>query len=124
MQVIAAWKQHVQTIDPERLVFPTRSGKPIAPNNVLRRWVFPACAALGLPKATWLTFRRTYSTWAHDKGAPAKIVAQVMGHAKVDTTLNVYTQVIDDSVRAAVTPVGEELFRIVQSRARGSELTH
>lgn len=25
-----------------------------------------------------------------------------MGHAKIDTTLNVYTQVLDDSVRAAV----------------------
>ena len=38
-----------------------------------------------------------------------------MGHAKVDTTLNVYTQVLDDSVRAAAGSVGTELFRIVQS---------
>ena len=27
-----------------------RSGKPISPNNVLRRWVFPACEALGLAR--------------------------------------------------------------------------
>ncbi len=29
--------------------------KPILPNNVLRRWVFPACATLNLPNATWLS---------------------------------------------------------------------
>ena len=31
--------------------------KPISPNHVLRR-VFPACDALGLPRISWLTFRR------------------------------------------------------------------
>src|SRR5437667_5255729 len=36
-----------------------------------------------------LTFRRTYSSWSHDKGVPGKVVAQLMGHANVDTTLNV-----------------------------------
>ena len=110
--------------EPEQLVFATRSGKPISPNNILRRLIVPACAGLGLPNATWLTFRRTYSTWAHEKGVPGKIVAQVMGHAKVDTTLNVYTQVLDDSVRAAVATIGAELFGIVQSPSGTSELIH
>ena len=111
-------------VEPERLVFATRTGKPIAPNNMLRRWIFPACLAQGLPHTTWLTFRRTYSTWAHQNGVPGKIVAQVMGHAKVDTTLNVYTQVLEGSVRAAVETVGAELFRIVQSSDGASGLIH
>jgi integrase len=68
---------------------------------------------LDLPKATWLTFRRTYSSWSHDKGVPGKVVAQLMGHANVDTTLNVYTQVLDGSLRAAADKVGSELFTIV-----------
>jgi len=79
-----------------------------------RRAIFPACTALELPKATWLTFRRTYSSWSHDKGVPGKVVAQLMGHANVDTMLNVYTQVMDGSLRAAVDKVGSELFTIVQ----------
>ena len=122
--MLAEWKRHAKQTEPEALVFATRSGKPISPNNVLRRWVFPTCAAQGLRNATWLTFRRTYSTWAHDKGVPGKIVAQLMGHAKVDTTLNVYTQVLDDSVRAAAGSVGTELFRIVQSPEGLSEQIH
>jgi len=36
-----------------------------------------------------------------------------MGHANVDTTLNVYTQVLDGSLRAAADKVGSELFTIV-----------
>ena len=68
---------------------------------------------LGLPHATWLTFRRTYSSWSHDKGVPGKVVAQLMGHANVDTTLNVYTQMLDGSVRDAVEKIGGELFTIV-----------
>jgi hypothetical protein len=47
-----------------------------------------------------------------------------MGHAKVDTTLNVYTQVLDGSLRAAVDTVGAELFRIVQKPEGSSQLIH
>jgi len=65
-------------------------------------------------QVTWLTFRRTYSSWAHDKGVPAKVVAQIMGHTKVDTTMNVYPQVLDGAARLAADRVGSELFRIIQ----------
>jgi hypothetical protein len=49
----------------------------------------------------------------HEKDVPGKVVAQLMGHVNVDTTLNVYTQVLDGAVRAAVENVGGELFTIV-----------
>ena len=71
-----------------------------------------------------LTFRRTYSSWAHDKGVPAKVVALIMGHTKVDTTMNVYTQVLDGAARTAADRVGSELFRIVQDQERAAALTH
>jgi len=86
MKLIADWKTRAKRMDAEALVFSTWSGKPISPNNVLRQQIFPACQTLGLKRATWLTFRRTYSSWAHEKGVPGKVVAQLMGHAKVDTT--------------------------------------
>jgi hypothetical protein len=41
-----------------------------------------------------------------------------MGHASVDTTLNVYTQVLDGSLRAAVEKIGGELFTIVHQPGR------
>ena len=48
------------------------------------------------------------------RGVPAKVVAQIMGHTKVDTTMNVYTQVLDGAAPAAADRVGSELFRVVQ----------
>ena len=110
---IGDWKPRAGRTEAEALVFATRTGNSLSPNNVLRRIIFPACKALNLPNATWLTFRRTYSSWSHDKGVPGKVIAQLMGHANVDTTLNVYTQVLDGSLRAAVEKVGSELFTIV-----------
>lgn len=47
-----------------------------------------------------------------------------MGHTNADVTLNVYTQVLDDSMLAAVDRVGSELFTIVHSRKGATELTH
>ena len=113
--LISDWKQRAERTDADALVFGTRTGGPIAPNNVLRRHVFPACKRLGLPRATWLTFRRTYSSWSHQQGVPGKVTAQLMGHANVDTTINVYTQVLDDSVRDAVERVGSQLNEIERS---------
>jgi integrase len=74
--------------------------------------------------AETVTFRRTCSTWSHDQGVPGKVVAQLMGHAKVDTTLNVYTQVLDASVRSAADRVGAELFTIVHSLAEEAAVSH
>ena len=123
LRLLLEWKAYAKNTEREALVFATRLGTPISPNNMLRRSIFPACDRLGLPHATWLTFRRTYSSWSHDKGVPGKVVAQLMGHANVDTTLNVYTQVLDGSVRDAVEKIGGELFTIAHKPERASAVT-
>ena len=122
--LLREWRKRITRQGPDDLVFSTWSGKPISPNNVLRKSVFPACQALGLPNATWLTFRRTYSSWAHEKGIPGKVVAELMGHAKVDTTLNVYTQVIDGAKLAAAQQVGNGLIEIERTPEEPTALTH
>ena len=112
VQLVIEWRARAKHDSPDALVFPTWNGKPISPNNVARQQIFPACLKLGLERATWLTFRRTYSSRAHVEGVPGKVVAQLMGHAKVDTTLNVYTQVVDGALRTAVDKIGSGLFTI------------
>jgi integrase len=122
--LLTAWKERATRTDPDALVFSTWSGKPISPNNVLRQTIVPACVKLGLPKASWLTFRRSYSSWAHDKGVPGKVVAELMGHSKVDTTLNVYTKAFDHSVQLAAKTIGDELFTIVHNPDGTTEQIH
>jgi hypothetical protein len=55
---------------------------------------------------------------------PGKVVAQLMGHAHVDTTLNIYTQVLDGSVRDAAKKVGRELITIAHSPESAMTLSH
>ena len=123
LALITEWKTHAYTSAPDTFVFSTRQGHPLSPGNVLRRSIFPTCKVLELPRATWLTFRRTYASWSHDKGVSGKVVAQLMGHANVDTTLNVYTQVLDGSVRTAVEIVGDALFTIVHKTGGSTPIT-
>ena len=65
-------------------MFGTRLVHPFRRIVVLRGRFSQPAERLGLPHATWLTFRRNYSSWSHDKGMPGKVIAQLMGHANVD----------------------------------------
>ena len=114
LAMLREWKAMAKRTALDDLVFGTRTVKPAASNNILNRQIAPACESLKLPRATWLTFRRTYSSWSHDKGVPGKVTAALMGHSNVYTTLNVYTQVVDASKKTAAERIGNELFSIVQ----------
>ena len=63
----------------------------------------------------------------HEKGVPGKVLAELMGHGKVDTSVNVYSQLIDGAKRAAAEQVGgelkPELFTIVHTGQRATEST-
>jgi hypothetical protein len=48
--------------------------------------------------------------------------AKRFGHTNADVTLNVYTQVLDASLRTAVDRIGGDLFTIVHESQTGSEL--
>ena len=76
--------------------------------RMLRDHIKPACEALGFPKATWLTFRRTFSSWGEAKGIGAKARAELMGHSP-EINQRVYTKVEPDTLRSAVEVVGSEL---------------
>jgi integrase len=55
VKLIVDWRARVKRTEPESLMFSTWSGKPISPNNVVRRWIVPACETLGLKRVGWLT---------------------------------------------------------------------
>jgi len=54
VQLTVDWRARVKHTEPESLMFATWSGKPISPNNVVRRWIVPACETLG---RRWVTRR-------------------------------------------------------------------
>lgn len=108
---------------PEDLVFGTRTNRLEQSNNILRRFVFPACDALGVRHATWLTFRRTFQTFAHNEGIPARTIADIVGHADVGTQF-IYIQSEESMKREAADRIGNKLCKIVQIFESEAALVH
>jgi len=103
------WKQKSNRNSPDDFILTTRDGKPGDPARMLRDHIKPICKDLGLPAATWLTFRRTWATWADEEGISAKQRGAIMGNS-AEINQNVYTKVIPESLRRAVAAVAGRLF--------------
>jgi len=79
--------------------------------GIQRRIVKPAGAAAALGPIGWHTLRHTYRTWLDETGAPVKVMQELMRHADIRTTMNVYGKAMDDSKRTANSKVVKMAFR-------------
>jgi integrase len=112
---------------PDALVFATRKGTPLSPDNLRNRDLKPACKRAELNPIDWHTLRRTHSTLLHALGTPLKVAQAQLGHSRMATTLEVYTHALPDAQREAVTKLEGILFpsvpKLHQEAAEGSEET-
>ncbi len=92
------------------LVFCTRLGRPLNPNNVARSYT-RLVAIAGVPRIRLHDLRHTHATWLLKAGQPVKVVSERLGHAKVSITLDTYAHVLPDMQEGAVDTVGGLLFR-------------
>jgi integrase len=123
LMILREWKLKSKRTQPTDFIFATKRGKPESGNNILRRHVYPACDAAGIPRANWLTLRRTFSNWSHKNGIPAKDIAEMMGHADVDMQFT-YTVGVDENKRQGAERLGNELVRISQISPNASRLVN
>jgi hypothetical protein len=49
----------------------------------------------------WHTFRHSYRSWLDETGAPLGVQKELMRHASIQTTMNVYGKAMTDSKRLA-----------------------
>lgn len=80
---------------PEGWVFPNPdTGKPYWQESVCTDHIKPAGVKAGLGKIGWHTFRHTYRTWLDTTGAPISTQKELMRHASIQTTSNVYGRAV------------------------------
>jgi integrase len=82
------------------LVFASKAGTALRPENVLKRVIRPACERLGLPKVGWHDLRHTSATLLHEH-EPLRVAQAILGHSDLQTTLG-YTHVLPGSQREAM----------------------
>ncbi|HZT67240.1 MAG TPA: site-specific integrase [Acidimicrobiales bacterium] len=93
--------------DPE-LVFTTTLGTALHPRNVLRDFT-AACRQAGVPTIRIHDLRHTAATLALQAGAHPKLVQEMLGHARVAITLDLYSHTTPEMHREAAERLGRML---------------
>ncbi|MGB8887388.1 MAG: tyrosine-type recombinase/integrase [Candidatus Korobacteraceae bacterium] len=64
-------------------------------------YIVPAAKAVGLESFGWHAFRHSYRAGLNDNGTQLGVQKDLMRHANISTTANVYAKAIDPSMREA-----------------------
>jgi len=76
----------------------------------LQKRVRPAAQETGITVPIgWHTFRRSFSSWLKTSGADMKVVQELMRHANLRTTMDLYTQAPMGAKREAQKKIAEQL---------------
>lgn len=92
-------------------LFPNpQTGKPWWPGRIHQTQLLPAARKAGLGWVGWHTFRHTYSTMLRSLKVDLKVQQELLRHADIRTTMNVYTQAVPEALREANSKVVEMVF--------------
>ncbi len=88
------------------------SGKPYWPGRLQEHHLVPAGMAAKIGRVGWHTFRHSYSTLLRAFGVDVKVQQELLRHADIRTTMNIYTQAVPQAMREAHGKVVEMLLPI------------
>ncbi|HKV24013.1 MAG TPA: site-specific integrase, partial [Candidatus Acidoferrum sp.] len=72
VEALLAHRSRSRNTSAAALVFCTREGMPLAPNNLRKRQLTSACERAGIARIDWHTLRHTHGTLLHEQGTPLK----------------------------------------------------
>ena len=103
-EALLTWRQKSSFRADSDWVFasPFQAGKmPYRAWGIQQRRIKPAAKRAGLENIGWHTFRHTYRSWLDETGAPIKVQQELMRHASIQTTMNIYGAAMVESKRDA-----------------------
>lgn len=104
-EVLFSWKRASQFGQESDWVFASsqKAGElPFRSSAMLANQIKPAAKAAELgDDIGWHTFRHTYSSLLRELGVDVKVQQELLRHADIRTTMNVYTQAVSEQKRAA-----------------------
>ncbi|MFJ7629763.1 tyrosine-type recombinase/integrase [Streptomyces sp. NPDC097595] len=91
-------------------VFTTRTGSPVEPRNVYRSFTRVAASA-GLRVIRLHDARHGCATLLTAAGVAPRVVMEILGHSQISITMDVYTHVVQDTQREAISNMDRLLKR-------------
>ena len=103
---------------PEGWVFANPvTGKPFHQEEIQKKHIRKAGVAAGIgDNIGWHTFRHSYRSWLDETGAPLTVQKELMRHASIQTTMNIYGKAMTDSKRLAHSKVVEMVLNSSKSK--------
>jgi len=95
VKLLLAWRSQSQFNKDNDWVWasPFSAGeKPLNLNGMQQDHIVPAARKAGLEQFGWHAFRHPYRAWLNDSGTPLGIQKDLMRHANISTTANVYPE--------------------------------
>jgi integrase len=105
LDVAPELKERMLRIAGSEWIFCSRAGTPIDDGNALRRYIHPACEKLDIVIGGWHDFRHTLTTNLRKNGTHPRVIADILGHSKVDLSMNVYDRSDAEDIAAALNRV-------------------
>lgn len=91
------------------LVFPNGEGRPLHPENLLRRSFAPLLERAGVPRVRFHDLRHSAASLLLALGTHPKIVSEMLGHSSISLTLGTYSHTAPTLQRDAVAKLGDLL---------------
>lgn len=91
-------------------VFATRNGRPVEPRNVYRSFTRVAADA-GLRVVRLHDARHGCATLLTAAGVAPRVIMEILGHSQISITMDVYTHVVHDTQREAISHMDRLLKR-------------
>ncbi len=104
-QALIAWRQESNHTAPTDWVWASTQmagRQPLWLSTIMRYYIQPAARRAGINKKVgWHTFRHTFSTLIKSLGVDARVVQELLRHASFRTTMDSYTQALEQPKRQA-----------------------
>ena len=114
LEELAGWRSICLYSQAEDWVFGSErlfGRMPVWPDSLRSKILQPAARKAGIAKQIgWHTFRHTYSSLLAETGKDVKVVQELMRHAKVSTTMDLYTHARMENKRIAQRKAVDVLF--------------
>jgi integrase len=94
---------------PTDFIFAGEAGRPRWRGILLTDHIKPAAEKAGIGKIGWHTFRHTFSTLVHSLGTDLAVQKELLRHADIKTTMNIYTQAVAPAKRRAIRKLTKKL---------------
>ena len=91
----------IEVTGPDNYVFANARGGIRWPESFLKDHIKPAAERAGIGNVGWHTFRHTYATLLAELDTKPAVQKELLRHANISTTMNVYTQAVQKSLRRA-----------------------